>query len=149
MIGFIQLLYYIFLYRSNFIRFSRIVFDNISEVLRFLFQTTMSNKYPEQWSNNEGREFILKNVKARLFQDQKELLIEGNIKKWDISLMVQMLLYSDLFLYVDKIGTVSINLESDGKKVKELACASPIDQWNMGDIMLIDIPNSQILKEQF
>ena len=83
-------------FRDNFLRLCLIVIDNISKVLRIVFQSIYCQKTGNPWDSSNGpqlcSEILNRNIKLHL--DQVVRLCNGDQQEWDVTLLCYVLLNS-------------------------------------------------------
>ncbi len=122
--------------------------EDIPDILRVLFKESIEKRYERAWIDDKSHGAWLykgERFKARLNGNQISLLLSGNSKLWDVTLLVHVLLYSSHFLlvyknYDDNARMAHNNNSKIVSKTTFTECLCP------GNVLLIDIGDIELIK---
>ena len=106
--------------RINFFRLSRIILDDIPEVLRDIFKAKISAKTGKRWQDNlQWGRWLLQweRFDSKLSKQQKQILESGNTQQWDSTLLSHVLLYSSHLLLANAILGQKVSIKDNSKKI--------------------------------
>ena len=126
--------------------------EDIPDVLRNIFKEKILTTYKQEWidGRKSGQWFLQKErFQSRLTAIQKQLLGSGQSSKWDVSLLVHVLLYSSQLFLVDYFRDNEVTLKHDDryKLVSTSRQADFTRCLRQRDVILCDIGHELVKNE--
>lgn len=113
----LTLIFFFSLCRFNYLRLSYIL-EKVLDMLTLLFYRCYSIKCGKEWSKSFGKSLCEKDSK-RYNKDQKELIESGQVEKWDITLLCEILLHSSYCFLVNSSVSLEVQCVTEGCKAAE------------------------------
>ena len=127
----------------NFLRLCQIVLEDVPSVLRDFFQLQFNLQNKHQWTNSPQSGQLLMHYErwcSKLSATQVQLLQNGDINQWDLTLIFHVLLYSSWCLLVKKIQGTQFTFQIQSKTVKALAARIDLRNFlGSGDKIIVDL----------
>ena len=139
-------------YRINFLKLSRIILEDVPDVLRSLFYQVIFKKHAKKWFDNAkwGKWFLQQErFTTKLTVYQKQTIESGLTQNWDLTLLFHVLLYSSHLLLADSIPGQQLLITHNSKKATTPSLTVNLTHSiRSGDFIIFDFGGSDFIKAE-
>ena len=134
-------------------KLSRIILEDVPDVLRSLFYQEIVRRHARQWFNNAkwGKWFLQQDrFTLKLTVHQKQTIESGLTQNWDSTLLFHALLYSSHFLLADSIPGQQLIVTHNSKKATTPSAlkVNLTHHIKQGNYIILDFGGSDFIKAE-